>query len=101
MLFDRDGNRMTPSHAVKKGTRYCYYVSRPLITKDQPESSTGLRIPAAEVEHLVASRLRQWLLDPGSVYNATRLSDPSAQPRLVGRAAEPRVARQARRTYLC
>ena len=22
MLFDRDGNRMTPSHAVKKGTRY-------------------------------------------------------------------------------
>jgi hypothetical protein len=27
MLFDRDGNRMTPSHAVKKGTRYPYYVS--------------------------------------------------------------------------
>jgi hypothetical protein len=22
LLFDRDGNRMTPSHAVKKGTRY-------------------------------------------------------------------------------
>jgi site-specific DNA recombinase len=29
MLFDGDGNRMTPSHAVKKGTRYRYYVSRP------------------------------------------------------------------------
>ena len=27
MLSDRDGNRMTPSHAVKKGTRYRYYVS--------------------------------------------------------------------------
>jgi hypothetical protein len=25
MLFDGDGNRMTPSHAVKKGTRYRYY----------------------------------------------------------------------------
>ena len=24
MLFDRDGNRMTPSHAVKKATRYRY-----------------------------------------------------------------------------
>jgi site-specific DNA recombinase len=24
MLFDGDGNRMTPSHAVKKGTRYRY-----------------------------------------------------------------------------
>ena len=51
MLFDRDGNRMTPSYAVKKGTRYRYYVSRPLITKDQTKRSTGLRIPAAEIEH--------------------------------------------------
>ena len=37
MLFDGEGNRMTPSYAVKKGTRYRYYVSRPLITQDQPE----------------------------------------------------------------
>ena len=28
MLFDGDGNRMTLSHAVKKGTRDRYYVSR-------------------------------------------------------------------------
>ena len=48
MLFDGDGNRMTPSHAVKKDTRYCYYVSRSLITKDRTEDSTGLRIPAGE-----------------------------------------------------
>jgi hypothetical protein len=39
MLFDGDGNRMTPSHAVKKGTRYRYYVSRSLITKDRTENS--------------------------------------------------------------
>ena len=43
MLFDGDGNRMTPSYAVKKGTRYRYYVSRPLIIKDQPDGSAGLR----------------------------------------------------------
>jgi site-specific DNA recombinase len=35
MLFDRDGNRMTPSHAIKKGTRYRYYVSRSLITNQR------------------------------------------------------------------
>jgi site-specific DNA recombinase len=64
MLFDGDGNRMTPSHAVKKGTRYRYYVSRPLITKDQTERFAGLRIAAAEIEQLVTSRVRQWLLDP-------------------------------------
>ena len=89
MLFDRDGNRMTPSHAVKKDTRYRYYVSRSLITKDRSADSTGLRVPAAEIEQLVTSRVRQWLLDPGSIYKATsaRFPDPSTQRRLAARAA--------------
>jgi site-specific DNA recombinase len=87
MLFDADGNRMTPTHAVKKGARYRYYVSRPLITKDQSASS-GLRLPAAEIEQVVTSRMRQWLLDPGSIYEAMRLADPSVQRQLLARAAE-------------
>jgi hypothetical protein len=88
MLFDAEGKRMTPSYAVKQGTRYRYYVSRPLITQDQRESSTALRIPAAEIEHLVTSRMRQWLLDPSGVYQSTRLPDPAAQRRLIARAGE-------------
>jgi len=90
MLFDGDGNRMTPSYAVKKGTRYCYYVSRPLITKDQTEGFAALRVPAGEIEQLVTSRVRQWLLDPGSIYKSpsARLPDPSMQQRLVARAAD-------------
>jgi len=88
MLFDDDGNRMTPSHAVKQGARYRYYVSHRLITKDQTERSAGQRIPAGEIEHLVTGRVRQWLLDSGSIYQATRLSDPSTQRRLIARAAE-------------
>ena len=79
---------MTPSHAIKKGTRYRYYVSRPLITKDPTESFTGLRLPAAEIEQLVTSRLRQWLLDPGSINPVTHGTDPSAPHRLIARAAE-------------
>ena len=90
MLVDGDGNRMTPSHAVKKDTRYRYYVSRSLITKDQAEASAGLRIPAAEIEHLVSSRVHRWLLDPGSIFKSTsaRLTDASMQQRLVARAAD-------------
>jgi len=90
MLFDGEGNRMTPSHAVKKGTRYRYYVSRPQITKDQADGSAGLRIPAGEIEQLVVSRVRQWLLDPGSIYTVTSkyLPEPSTQQRLAARAAE-------------
>ena len=88
MLFDAEGNPMTPSHAVKQSTRYRYYVSRPLITKDQTESSTGLRLPAVGIEQLVISRVRQWLLDPGSIYPVTQRTDPSAPRRLIARAAE-------------
>jgi DNA invertase Pin-like site-specific DNA recombinase len=87
-LFDSAGNRMTPTHAGKQGTRYRYYVSRPLITKDRGEKSAGLRLPAEEIEQLVTSRVRQWLLDPGSIYNAVRLADPSAQRRLLARARD-------------
>jgi len=47
-----------------------------------------LRIPAGEIEQLVTDRVRQWLLDPGSIYQATRVSDPSTQRRLIARAAE-------------
>jgi site-specific DNA recombinase len=32
--------------------------------------------------------MRQWLIDPGSVYQATRLVDPSVQRRLIARAEE-------------
>src|SRR2546430_8528072 len=90
MLFDGDGNRMTPSHAVKKGTRYRYYVSRSLITKDRTENAAALRIPAAEIEQLVSDRVYRWLLDPGSIDKSTaaRFADPSIHHRRVARAAE-------------
>ena len=90
MLFDGDGNRMTPSHALKMGTRYRYYVSGSLITKDRTQTSAGLRIPAAEIEQLVSARVHGWLLDPGSIYKSTsaRLPDGSMQQRLVARAAD-------------
>jgi site-specific DNA recombinase len=90
LLFDGDGDRMTPSYAVKKGTRYRYYVSRSLITIDRTDDSAGLRIPAAEIEQLVSRRVHRWLLDPGSIYKSTsaRLTDASMQQRLVARAAD-------------
>ena len=32
LVFDQNGGRLTPTHAVKKGTRYRYYVSTSLVT---------------------------------------------------------------------
>src|SRR5437762_9907081 len=81
---------MTPSHAVKTGTRYRYYVSGSLITKDRTENAAALRLPAAEIEQLVSDRVHRWLLEPGSIDKSTaaRLADPSIQHRHVARAAE-------------
>src|ERR1700726_3086039 len=90
MLFDGDGNPMTPSHAGKKNTHYPYYVSGSLITKDRTETSAGLRIPAVEIEHLVSGRGHRWLLDPGNLYKSTAAwrPDPSMPQRLVALAAD-------------
>jgi site-specific DNA recombinase len=58
LIFDSGGNRMTPTHAVKKGKRYRYYVSTALITGSRTEHPKGRRAPAGDVEGLVLDRLR-------------------------------------------
>jgi site-specific DNA recombinase len=35
LIVDRDGNRLTPTHATKKGRRYRYYVSASLLASDR------------------------------------------------------------------
>ena len=73
MAFDENGERLTPSHAVKKGTRYRYYVSRSLIIGTAKDRSKGRRIPAANLESLVITRLRTFL--------CRSRSDPRCHPR--------------------
>ena len=70
MVFDETGERLTPTHAVKKGTRYRYYVSTSLITGAGRTRSSGRRIPAGNLEGLVISRLRKFLADPGAILDA-------------------------------
>ncbi len=71
LLFDGEGNRMTPTHAVKNGKRYRYYISHPLMTQTRAGSPAGLRVPAAEIEQLVANRIRQFLSEPDNIFKAT------------------------------
>lgn len=53
LVFDRDGTRLTPSHACKGGRRYRYYVNGPATRG----GGTGLRIPAHDLERLVVNAL--------------------------------------------
>lgn len=70
LIFDSNGNRMSPSHAVKKGKRYRYYVSATLITASRLGHPDGRRIPAGDVEALVLDRLRTFLQSEREVGNA-------------------------------
>jgi hypothetical protein len=90
LAFDETGERLTPSHAVKKGTRYRYYVSRSLIIGTTKDRSKGRRIPAANLESLVITRLRAFLSDQGAILDAIRdeHADGTGQNRLIGRGRQ-------------
>ncbi|WP_084679058.1 recombinase family protein [Methylocystis sp. ATCC 49242] len=49
LIFDADNNRLSPSHAVKKGKRYRYYVSSTLIKGRRSAHRAGQRIPAGDI----------------------------------------------------
>ena len=60
-IFDDRGNRMSPSHARKRGIKYRYYLSSALLD-GQPERAGSIRrVPAAEIEALVAKSVREHL----------------------------------------
>src|SRR5207245_2720540 len=50
VLVDARGERLTPSHAVKKGRRYRYYVSGALITEAGTDRDHSWPLPAQENE---------------------------------------------------
>ena len=87
LAFDDSGERLTPTHAVKKGTRYRYYVSKSLITGAAKDHSQGRRIPAGNLENLVIGRLRDFLADEGAVLSAISNTERNGaqQKRLITR----------------
>ena len=90
LVFDDSGERLTPTHAVKKGTRYRYYVSRSLITGTAKGDSQGRRIPAGNLETLVIGRLRAFLADEGALLSAITETEQNGaqQRRLIARGRQ-------------
>jgi DNA invertase Pin-like site-specific DNA recombinase len=89
LIYDAHGELMTPSHAVKKGVRYRYYVSKSLLTGGVKTARRGQRIPASHIEALVTGRIRAWFADPVAVLNAVQCygSDAITQKRFLDEAA--------------
>lgn len=74
-LFDDRGNRMSPTHANKKGVRYRYYVSQALLQNHGAEAGSIARVPAPEVESFVCEGVRRQLAAMGGPEPASSMTD--------------------------
>jgi hypothetical protein len=94
LLIDAQGERLTPSHAVKKGRRYRYYLSAALITEAGTDRAQGWRLAAREIEEAVISILAGALTSPARLVERLGAAGmPSDQIRkLLGRAASMAAA---------
>ena len=66
-LFDVSGNRLVPSHTVKKGRRYRYYISEKLVSGRAQDADRAWRLPALEVETAVAAEVAKVLGEPATI----------------------------------
>ncbi len=78
-LFDEAGAMLTPSHAVKSGRRYRYYVSRnSASTSKAANAATGRsprwRLPAREIERLIGDAVVALFANPSELARAARES---------------------------
>jgi site-specific DNA recombinase len=66
-IFDDRGNRMTPSHARKRGVKYRYYLSSTLLQGEAERSGSVRRVPATEIEALVISSIQNHVKAPAAI----------------------------------
>ena len=69
ILYDETGDRLTPTHASKKGVRYRYYVSKRIVDKgrDPAHPYAGWRVRAGHIDAIVENQLLQFLSDGGQL----------------------------------
>src|SRR5215469_4093727 len=86
LLVDARGERLTPSHAVKKGRRYRYYVTASLITEAGTDRAQGRRLAAREIEEAVITILADALSSPARLldwFGASGMSGDQTRNMLV------------------
>ena len=79
MIFDADGQPLTPTHASKGSRRYRYYVSKALITQSKADVPDGCRIPAGDIEGIVTARLTGFLANARELHDSISAIVPDAR----------------------
>jgi DNA invertase Pin-like site-specific DNA recombinase len=78
LIVDAEGQRLTPTHANKRGKRYRYYISTSLLDGRRRAGQGTFRLPAGEIEGLVLDRLRAFLASKSGLAEAMAPVDLSA-----------------------
>ena len=80
-LFDESGVRLTPSHTVKSGRRYRYYVSRPNPNAASLSSGNNhkprWRLPGREIERFVEQSVLELMRSPEHLARLARFAQVS------------------------
>jgi|SaaInlV_120m_DNA_3_1039746.scaffolds.fasta_scaffold00643_8 site-specific DNA recombinase len=64
LVFDDQGNRMSPTYTRKNNRHYGYYISQALLQYRDDETGTVARVPSSELEGLVLTELFELLESP-------------------------------------
>jgi len=94
LLYDDQGHRLTPTHTVKHGKRYRYYLSQAVIKGQPREVGQARRVPAEELEALVLQRLHTLLISTQEILDAlVRPKEDIAIQKALMTVAKERLAR--------
>ena len=79
-IFDETGDRLTPSHSQKNGKRLRYYISRRLVVDRSSKHPDAWRLPAEQLETMVADVIQQHLRKPTT---ASELLSGATAPQMI------------------
>ena len=69
LLYDDNGNPMSPTHSKKQNRRYRYYVSQAVLQYREGDAGSVLRISAKTIEGLVVQQLKSFWATPAKFHD--------------------------------
>ena len=99
LIFDDNGNKMTPSHSNSHNRRYRYYVSQAIKKYNKSQAGSVSKIPAGEIEKFVILSTKELLHNKKQTQQILSEFDVNTQIKLIKTAkdiedyAEPKLIR--------
>jgi hypothetical protein len=79
LIFGRDGRALSPTHAVRRGRLYRYYIAQRVLKGDAPDDDSIVRrISASAIETAVMDQVRALLRQPEIVVGTWRAAQAGA-----------------------